>query len=83
MLVGGQGRCERRSEIFCENSKKRGGRVGGVMLGGSGYLKHFLNIFIISSPELKAHSICRHLASDHRHPSAVIIFSKFLFRCEI
>ena len=26
--LGGQGGCERRIEVFCENSKK-GGRVGG------------------------------------------------------
>ena len=33
--TGGQGRCEHRSEVFCENSKKNGeGRVRGSGGGG-------------------------------------------------
>ena len=37
--LGGQGRCDQRSEVFCENSKKIGGGGGsgrGVGLGGQG-----------------------------------------------
>ena len=35
--LGGQSECERRIEVFCENSKKknwRGGSVGGGGVGG-------------------------------------------------
>ena len=36
--VGGQGGCERKSKVFCENSKKKieGGGVGRVWGGGVG-----------------------------------------------
>ena len=37
---GGQGRCERRSEAFCENSKGGGGRVEG---GGGGGVRVDVN----------------------------------------
>ena len=35
---GGQGRCERRSEAFCENSKIGGWGVGLRGGGGSGWM---------------------------------------------
>ena len=41
--LGGQGGCERRIEVFVKIQKKKwgggsGGRVGGVRLGGSGWM---------------------------------------------
>ena len=35
-LVGGQGGCERRIEVFCENSKKKLGGGGRGWVGGTG-----------------------------------------------
>ena len=40
---GGQGGCEQRIEVFCENSRKKkwggqGGSGGGVRLGKSGWM---------------------------------------------
>ena len=32
--LGGQGRCEQRSEVFVKIKKKCGGRFGGVRVGG-------------------------------------------------
>ena len=50
---GGQGGCERRIEVFCENSKKKylgggvGGSVGGVGLGGGqGGCERRIEVFV-------------------------------------
>ena len=42
LVGGGQGRCERRIEVFVKIKKKKffffGGWVGGVRVGGSGWM---------------------------------------------
>ena len=54
--LGGQGGCERRIEVFCENSKKKkfggGGPVGGwvggvgVGLGGQSGFERRIEVFV-------------------------------------
>ena len=46
--MGGQGRCEQRSEVFVKNKKKWGGgvQVGGGWMGGQGGCERRIEVFV-------------------------------------